>query len=63
MNIESFRSLINEKEEINLHPARLIPFYKPGDEMSLTSIFLYPLIFLLLSCSTEPEEKINYQKN
>ena len=43
MNIENFRSLVNQKEEINLHPARLIPFYKPGDEMSLTSIFLSAL--------------------
>jgi len=43
MNIEKFRSLVNTKEEIILHPARLIPFYKPGDEMSLTSIFLSAL--------------------
>jgi len=43
MNIENFRSLVNTKEEIILHPARLIPFYKPGDEMSLTSIFLSAL--------------------
>jgi hypothetical protein len=40
MNIDNFRSLVNNKEEIILRPARLIPFYKPGDEMSLTSIFL-----------------------
>ena len=27
-------------DEYHLQPARLIPFYKPGDEMALTSIFL-----------------------
>ena len=30
-------------KEFHLRPARLIPFYKPGDEMALTSIFLSAL--------------------
>ena len=34
---------INKGDEINLQAARLIPFYKPGEEMSLTSIFLSAL--------------------
>lgn len=40
MHIEKFNSLIRNKNEIILQPAKLIPFYKPGDEMALTSIFL-----------------------
>ncbi len=40
MKIDEFESLISEGEEIHVQIARLIPFYKPGDEMALTSIFL-----------------------
>jgi len=35
-----FMDLVKSGEEINLRAARLIPFYKPGDEMALSSIFL-----------------------
>lgn len=38
-----FNSLIHSGKEIHLQTARLIPFYKPGDEMALTSIFLSAL--------------------
>lgn len=38
-----FDLLVNEKKDIFLRPARLIPVYKPGDEMALTSIFLRSL--------------------
>jgi hypothetical protein len=38
-----FMDLVESGEEINLRAARLIPFYKPGDEMALSSIFFrYP---------------------
>jgi len=40
LNIDKFEALLHSGEEINLQSARLIPFYKPGDEMSLVSIFL-----------------------
>ena len=40
MHIDKFTSLIKTKNELILRPAKLIPFYKPGDEMALTSIFL-----------------------
>ena len=36
-------SLLKEKKEIKLRDAKLIPTYKPGDEMALTSIFLSSL--------------------
>ncbi len=35
-----FIKKVAENNEINFQYARLIPFYKPGDEISLTSIFL-----------------------
>ncbi|MDP8227339.1 MAG: hypothetical protein P9L89_06855 [Candidatus Celaenobacter polaris] len=38
-----FNALIEEGQEIHLHPARLIPFYKPGDEMALASILMSAL--------------------
>ena len=38
-----FVELINKGQEIHLRSAKLIPFYKPGDEMALTSIFLSAL--------------------
>lgn len=40
MKIDDFDQLVSEGKEIHVQPARLIPFYKPGDEMALTSIFL-----------------------
>ena len=40
LNYADFMDLIKSKDEINLQSAKLIPFYKPGDEMALTSIFL-----------------------
>ena len=40
LHIDEFDSLVSQGEEIHVQPARLIPFYKPGDEMALTSIFL-----------------------
>ena len=43
MNLSDFDALLNNGEELHLQPARLIPFYKPGDEMALTSIFLSAL--------------------
>jgi hypothetical protein len=39
----NFKSLVSEGNEIHLQTARLIPFYKPGDEMALTSIFMSAL--------------------
>lgn len=39
----NFKKLVHEGNEIHLQTARLIPFYKPGDEMALTSIFMSAL--------------------
>ena len=38
-----FNSLIDKGNEIHAQPARLIPLSKPGDETTLTSIFLSSL--------------------
>jgi len=43
LSVTAFESLLNLKKELNLQPARLISFYKPGDEMALASIFLSAL--------------------
>jgi len=43
LSYSDFTNLINEGQEIHLQPARLIPFYKPGNELALTSIFLSAL--------------------
>jgi hypothetical protein len=40
MSLSYFDDLLEKGEEFHLQPARLIPFYKPGDEMAITSIFL-----------------------
>lgn len=40
MSVKDFDSLLRKGKELHLQPARLIPFYKPGDEMAITSIFL-----------------------
>ena len=37
--LSDFNELVKSGEQIHLQTARLIPFYKPGDEMALTSIF------------------------
>ncbi len=38
-----FQDIIKGNEELHVQKARLIRFYKPGDEMALTSIFLSSL--------------------
>ena len=43
LSFSDFNALLKNGQEINLQPARLIPFYKPGDEMALTSIFVSAL--------------------
>ena len=43
MKIADFLTIIEEKEVLTVRTARLIPIYKAGDEMSLTSIFLSSL--------------------
>jgi hypothetical protein len=43
MSLINFDALVEKGEELNVQPARLIPFYKPGDEMAITSIFLAAL--------------------
>lgn len=40
LSLQDFDELISKGKELHLQPARLLPFYKPGDEMALTSIFL-----------------------
>ena len=40
LSVKEFDALISNGKELHLQPARLLPFYKPGDEMALTSIFL-----------------------
>jgi len=46
MKKSDFDVIVNEKKDIFLRPARLIPIYKPGDEISLTSIFLRSLCLI-----------------
>ena len=46
MKKSDFDTIVNEREEIFVRPARLIPIYKPGDEMALTSIFLRSLCLI-----------------
>jgi len=43
LTVPAFESFLANGKELNLRPARLIPFYKPGDEMALTSILLSAL--------------------
>ena len=43
MKFEAFQGFVKAGNEFHLQRARLIPFYKPGDEMALTSIFLSAL--------------------
>lgn len=43
LSFSDFNSLLKKGQEIHLQPARLIPLYKPGDEMALTSIFMSAL--------------------
>ena len=41
LKFTDFQEKVSSGKEIHLQRARLIPFYKPGDEMALTSIFLF----------------------
>jgi len=43
LDYSDFIALVNNGQELHLQSAKLIPFYKPGDEMALTSIFLSAL--------------------
>lgn len=43
MTLKDFDDLLKMGNELHAQPARLIPFYKPGDEMAITSIFLAAL--------------------
>jgi len=43
MPINDFLNLVEEKKRISVRRARLIPIYKAGDEMALTSLFLSAL--------------------
>ena len=43
LSFSVFKDLIKDGKEIHLQTAKLIPYYKPGDEMALTSIFLSAL--------------------
>lgn len=43
MPISTFMDLVEEKKKITVRRARLIPIYKAGDEMALTSLFLAAL--------------------
>jgi len=43
LGYSDFIALVNSGQELHLQSAKLIPFYKPGDEMALTSIFLSAL--------------------
>ena len=51
LNIDNFEALLHSGDEINLQSARLIPFHKPGDEMSLTSILLSGLEYSVITIS------------
>ncbi|MBN4056287.1 hypothetical protein JYT20_01045 [Rhodothermus sp. AH-315-K08] len=43
LSIDALDDLLTAGEELHAQPARLIPFYKPGDEMAITSILLSAL--------------------
>ena len=43
LSVSAFEELLRTNKELNIRPARLIPFYKPGDELALASIFLSSL--------------------
>lgn len=43
LSVADFESLLRNRKELNIRPARLIPLYKPGDELALASIFLSSL--------------------
>ncbi|MCK4819061.1 hypothetical protein KA005_25025 [bacterium] len=47
LSVQDFDTLLVTGKELYLQPARLIPFYKPGDEMALTSIFLSALRLII----------------
>lgn len=43
MSIDTFMDLVKEKKVLSVRRAKLIPIYKAGDEMALTSLFLSAL--------------------
>ena len=43
LSLDKFQDMLDKGNEMHLQHAALIPFHKPGDEMSLTSIFLSSL--------------------
>jgi hypothetical protein len=43
LNVSDLYRMINEKEALEARNARLIPTQKPGDEVTLTSVFLASL--------------------
>jgi hypothetical protein len=43
LSYSNFNTIISKGQEIHLQPARLIPFYKPGNELALASIFMSAL--------------------
>lgn len=43
LSVPAFELLVKSHKELNLRSARLIPIYKPGDEMALASTFLSAL--------------------
>ena len=40
LSVQQFDEIVTKGNEFHVQKARLLPFYKPGDEMALTSIFL-----------------------
>ena len=40
LSLQQFDEILANNKEFHLQKARLLPFYKAGDEMALTSIFL-----------------------
>ncbi len=40
LNLQKFDEIVAKGDEFHIQKARLLPFYKAGDEMALTSIFL-----------------------
>lgn len=43
LRIDEFDAMLKTGKELHVQEARLIPFYKPGDEMAINSIFLSSL--------------------
>lgn len=60
LSLPDFKNLVRNGEEFHFQTARLIPFYEPGDEMALTSIFMPALRFL---DSSSHLRLFHYKKN